>query len=180
MAAAIIATPTTRRPRRLPPSLVAVQTPAQPDLAAHERAVIDAALSIIEHHWKNRGGAIFDQPQRVKDFMRLQLGHLEHEVFGVMFLDTQMQLIAFEHMFRGTLAYTSVHPREIVKRALALNAGAVILAHNHPSGTCEPSRADELVTQGVSAALQLVGVRVVDHLVVGCCSILSFAERGLL
>ena len=190
MAAAIIATPSTRKRRppvqtfaREAPAMAMVSNDAAPSLcslADHERAVIDAALAIIAHHWKSRGGAIFDQPQRVKDFMRLQLGHLEHEVFGVMFLDTQLQLIAFEHMFRGTLADTSVHPREIVKRALLLNAAAVCLVHNHPSGSIEPSRADELVTEGVRAALQLVDVRVVDHLVVGCRSVFSFAERGLL
>jgi DNA repair protein RadC len=98
----------------------------------------------------------------------------------VLFLDTGHRLLGFEVMFHGTLAQTSVHPREIVKRALALNAAAVVLAHNHPSGAAEPSRADELVTQGVRAALQLVDVRVLDHLVVGAGTVLSFAERGLL
>ena len=98
----------------------------------------------------------------------------------MLFLDSRQRLLAFEVLFRGTLAHTSVHPREIVKRALALNAAAVVLAHNHPSGVAEPSRADELVTQAVRAALQLVDVRVVDHLVVGAVSVLSFAERGLL
>jgi len=98
----------------------------------------------------------------------------------VLFLDSQHRLLAFEVMFHGTLAHTSVHPREIVKRALALNAAAVVLAHNHPSGVAEPSRADELVTHSVRAALQLVDVRVLDHLVVGAGAVLSFAERGLM
>lgn len=188
MAAAIIATPSARKPRRPPVQTPAREAPARRshdataglcDLADHERAVIDAALAIIGHHLRARG-ALIDSPQKVKDYLRLQLGHLEHEVFSVMFLDSQNRMITCEQMFRGTLAHTSVHPREIVKRALALNAGAVVLAHNHTSGAAEPSRADELVTQAVKAALQLVDVRVLDHVVVGSGQALSFAERGLL
>ena len=101
-------------------------------------------------------------------------------MFAVLFLDSQHRLLAFEILFRGSLTHTSVHPREVVKRALALNAGAVVLAHNHPSGVAEPSRADELLTQNLRASLALVDVRVLDHLVVGAASVLSFAERGLL
>jgi DNA repair protein RadC len=101
-------------------------------------------------------------------------------VFAVLFLDSQHRLIVLEPMFRGTLTQTSVYPREVVKRALALNAGAVILAHNHPSGAAEPSRADEYLTQTLKAALALVDVRVLDHLVVGRGRVTSFAERGLL
>lgn len=181
MASTIIATPPTRRPRRQAPAVATqVQAAAPVGLARHERAVIDAALLIIDAHLRARGGVAFDSPTTTKDFWRLQLGGLEHEVFAVMFLDSQHRLIEFEKMFRGTLAQTSVHPREIVKRALALNAAAVVLGHNHPSGTCEPSRADELVTHGVRAALQLVDIRVLDHMVVGSNHVLSFAERGLL
>ena len=102
------------------------------------------------------------------------------EYKAVIFLDTQQRLIAFEEMFRGTLAQTSVYPREVVKRALALNAAAVVLAHNHPSGVAEPSRADEALTQALRAALALVDVRVLDHFVVAPGSVVSFAERGLL
>ena len=98
----------------------------------------------------------------------------------MMFLDVQNQLLRFEEMFRGTLSQTSVYPREVVKRALALHASAVILAHNHPSGTAEPSRADEFLTQTLKQALQLIDVRVIDHLVVGGDQAISFAERGLL
>jgi len=101
-------------------------------------------------------------------------------VFAVLFLDTQHRLIAFEEMFRGTLSQTSVYPREVIQRALALNAGAVLLAHNHPSGVAEPSRADEFLTQQLQSALALVDVRVLDHLVVAREGITSFAERGLL
>jgi DNA repair protein RadC len=100
-------------------------------------------------------------------------------VFGVLFLDGQHRLLRLEEMFHGTLTQTSVYPREVVKRALALNAGAVILAHNHPSGVAEPSRADEYLTQTLKTALQLVDVRVLDHLVVGRGQVVSMAERGL-
>jgi DNA repair protein RadC len=123
---------------------------------------------------------LFDAPQRVREYLRLQLAHLPHEVFAVLFLDHQHRLLAMEELFRGTLAQTSVYPREVVKRALALNAAAVVLAHNHPSGVAEPSRADECLTQSLKAALALVDVRVLDHFVVGAADVVSFAERGLL
>ncbi|WP_162910183.1 RadC family protein [Azohydromonas sediminis] len=123
---------------------------------------------------------VFDAPQRVKDYLRLQLAHLPHEVFAVLFLDHQHRLLAMEELFRGTLSHTSVYPREVVKRALALNAGAVVLAHNHPSGVAEPSRADEFLTQSLKGALALVDVRVLDHFVVGAADVVSFAERGLI
>ncbi|MFO1288281.1 MAG: DNA repair protein RadC [Rubrivivax sp.] len=123
---------------------------------------------------------IFEAPARVKDYVALQLGGLEREVFAVMFLDGQHRLAAFEHLFQGTVNQTSVHPREVVRRAIELNAAAVVLAHNHPSGVAEPSRADEFVTQSLKAALQLVEVRVLDHLVVGRGQVVSFAERGML
>jgi DNA repair protein RadC len=105
---------------------------------------------------------------------------LPHEEFAVLFLDAQHRLIEMRTLFRGTLAQTSVYPREVVKAALACNAGAVVLAHNHPSGLAEPSRADELLTQSLKSALQLVDVRVLDHLVVGQGQVVSFAERGLI
>ena len=125
-------------------------------------------------------GPVFDSPQRVRDYLRMQLGHLGHEVFAVLFLDAQHRLLQLEEMFRGTLTQTSVYPREIVKRAIELHASAVILAHNHPSGVAEPSRADEFLTQTLKSALQLVDVRVLDHLVVGRTEVVSFTERGLL
>jgi DNA repair protein RadC len=124
--------------------------------------------------------AVFDNPKAVKDYVGLHLGGRGNEVFCVLFLDSQHRLLALEDLFQGTLAHTSVHPREVVKRALALNAGAVILAHNHPSGLAEPSRADEFLTQTLKSALALVDVRVLDHLVVGRGVVTSFAERGLL
>lgn len=123
---------------------------------------------------------MMDSPSKVKDYASLHLSGLEHEVFAVMFLDNHHRLIEIVTMFRGTLTQTSVYPREVVKAALARNASAVILAHNHPSGLPEPSRADEYLTQTLKAALSLVDVRVLDHIIVGTGRTCSFAERGLL
>jgi len=123
---------------------------------------------------------VFDSPQRVKDYVSLQLAGRSQEVFAVLFLDAQHRLLRLEEMFQGTLNQTSVYPREVLKRALALNAAAVVLAHNHPSGVAEPSRADEYLTQTLKTALQVVDVRVLDHIVVGTGSAVSMAERGLL
>ena len=123
---------------------------------------------------------LFDTPQRVKDYLALQLGGRSQEVFAVLFLDAQHRLLRLEEMFQGTLNQTSVYPREVVKRALALNAAAVVLAHNHPSGVAEPSRADEYLTQTLISALKLVDVRVLDHIVVGLGQVVSMAERGKL
>ena len=120
-------------------------------------------------------------PAAVRDWLRLRLAPLRHEVFLALWLDAQNRLIADEELFRGTLTQTSVYPREVVKQALANNAAAVILAHNHPSGVAEPSHADELLTRTLKQALALVDVRLVDHFIVaGNATPLSFAERGLL
>ena len=127
-----------------------------------------------------RRGALFDSPSVVKDYLLMRLAPLEHEVFCVAFLDAQHRLLAFREMFRGTLAQTSVYPREVVKEALILNSAAVVLAHNHPSGHVQPSRADEFLTQSLKTSLALVDVRVLDHVIVGGDATLSFAERGLL
>lgn len=116
----------------------------------------------------------------MRDYLRIMLAQREHEVFMVLFLDAQNRVIAPEEMFRGTLTQTSVYPREVVKRALSLNAAAVILAHNHPSGVAEPSRADEFLTQSLRSALALVDIRVLDHIVIAGSNATSFAERGLL
>ena len=123
---------------------------------------------------------VLDSPQAVRDYLRVTLARLEHEVFMAVFLDAQHRVIAAEELFRGTLTQTSVYPREVVKRALANNAAAVIFAHNHPSGIPEPSRSDELLTQALREALSLVDVRVLDHFIVGGNGVVSFAERGLL
>lgn len=128
-----------------------------------------------------RGRDLLGTPQAVRDWLRLKLAALPYEVFGALWLDSQNRLVDYDELFRGTLTQTSVYPREVVKQALARNAGAVILVHNHPSGIAEPSRADELLTRSLREALALVDVRVVDHFVVaGNTAPLSFAERGLL
>ncbi len=149
-----------------------------PAKRAEIAAVLEIARRVLAQQLAARPS--FEQPQAVKDYLCLQLAALDHEVFAAMFLDTRQQLLRFEVLFRGTLTHTAVHPREVVKRALALNAGAVVLAHNHPSGAAEPSRADELITQALRQALQLVDVKVIDHVIVGRAGTVSFAERGLL
>ena len=120
-------------------------------------------------------------PGAVRDYLRLHLAGLGHEVFFALWLDAQNRLIAAEELFRGTLTQTSVYPREVVKKALQHNAAAVVLAHNHPSGVSEPSSADEFLTRELKQALALVDVRVLDHFIVaGQSQPLSFAERGLI
>jgi DNA repair protein RadC len=151
-------------------------------LGPAKRAELAAVLEIARRALAQQLAArpVFDAPAKVKQYVCLQLAALAHEVFCVLFLDSQHRLIRLEEMFRGTLSQTSVYPREIARRALELHAAAVILAHNHPSGASEPSRADELLTQQLQKALQLVDVRVLDHLVVAGPNVVSFAERGLL
>jgi DNA repair protein RadC len=125
-------------------------------------------------------GDALNSPRAVRDYLRLLLGGRQQEVFLALFLDTQHRVIASEELFHGTLSQTSVYPREVVKRALAHNAAAVILAHNHPSGVAEPSQADQLLTAALKQALGLVDVRVLDHFVVAGGQTLSFAEKGLI
>lgn len=127
-----------------------------------------------------RSREVFGSPDAVKNYLQLHLARKPQEEFAVMFLDAQNRLIELRIMFRGTLAQTSVYPREVVVEALRLKAAAVLLAHNHPSGTVQPSRADEALTQTIKAALTLVDVRVLDHIIVAPGQALSMAERGLL
>lgn len=141
-------------------------------------AVLELARRALAEQLRER--AVFSSPDAVKQYLQLHLARQPHEVFGVMFLDAQNRLIALETLFRGTLTQTSVYPREIVIRALQHQAASVVLAHNHPSGTVQPSRADEALTQTLKAALALVDVRVLDHVVVAPGASLSMAERGLL
>lgn len=119
-------------------------------------------------------------PAVVRDFLRVRLGALEREVSAVLMLDCRNAVIEYVELFRGTVSQTSVYPREVVKESLARNAAGVILVHNQPSGSPEPSKADEFLTQTLKAALGLVDVRVLDHLVVTSTCVVSFAERGLL
>jgi DNA repair protein RadC len=127
-----------------------------------------------------RAREVFASPGAVKHYLQLHLAMRDHEVFAVLFLDVQNRLVAMEELFRGTLTQTSVYPREVVLRALHHQCAAVVLAHNHPSGSVQPSRADEALTQTLKAALALVDVRVLDHVIVGAGDTLSMAERGLL
>ena len=125
-------------------------------------------------------GEVFDSPDAVKHYLQLHLAYKGHEVFAVLFLDSQHRLLALEEMFRGTLTQTSVYPREVVLRALHHQAAAVVLSHNHPSGNVQPSRADEALTQTLKTTLALIDVRVLDHVIVAPGQALSMAEKGLL
>ncbi len=140
--------------------------------------VLKAARQVIGR--RVRRGTSLTSPQAVRDYLRTKLAELPHEVFVTLLLDAQHRLVQYIELFRGTLSQTSVYPREVVKAALAHNAAAMILAHNHPSGVAEPSRADELLTQALKQALALVDVRVLDHVIVAGAETVSFAERGLL
>ena len=145
---------------------------------AQLQAVIEMSRRALTEQMVARSA--LSSPRAVRDYLSLTLGANQHEAFIVLFLDAQHKLIAAEEMFRGTLTQTSVYPREIVKRALAHNAGAVVFAHNHPSGVAEPSQADRMLTESLKSALSLVDVAVLDHLIIAGRSTLSFAERGLL
>ncbi|HPT48813.1 MAG TPA: DNA repair protein RadC [Accumulibacter sp.] len=146
---------------------------------AQLQAVLEMARRALGEEM--RQGHVFSSPGAVRDYLRLHLAGLPHEVFFALWLDAQNRLIAAEELFRGTLTQTSVYPREVVKRALWHNAAAVVLAHNHPSGVAEPSQADQVLTSELKRILTLIEVRVLDHFIVAAQSLpLSFAERGLL
>jgi DNA repair protein RadC len=140
-------------------------------------AVLELARRALAQQLQVR--PLFDSPKAVREYLQLQLGARTHEVFAVLFLDSQNRLIGLEELFRGTLTQTSVYPREVVLRALHHNAAALVLAHNHPSGAAQPSRADESLTQTLKAALALVDVRVLDHFIVTREQAVSMAEMGL-
>jgi DNA repair protein RadC len=141
-------------------------------------AVFELARRALGQRLKEREA--FQTPDAVKQYLQLQLAHKNHEVFAVLFLDSQNRMLAMEELFRGTLSQTSVYPREVVMRALHHQAAAVVLSHNHPSGSVQPSRADEHLTQTLKASLALVDVRVLDHIIVGQGQALSMAEAGLM
>ncbi len=155
----------------------------QPGQYEVSRPITDAeilamARRLIERRFAR--GRSLTSPDAARDLLLHTLAPLDHELFCALFLDNRHRVLAFEQLFRGTLDGASVHPREVVKCALALNAGAVIFAHNHPSGHPEPSQADRRITEQLREALKLVEVRVLDHFIVGGTEIVSFAERGLL
>jgi len=147
--------------------------------AAQLKASFELARRALTEEMEQRDN--FSSPGAVRDWLRLKLGHRPQEIFMALWLDAQNRLLFSEVLFTGTLTQTSVYPREVVKQALARNAAAVILAHNHPSGIAEPSSADEMLTRNLRQALALVDVQLLDHFIVaGNAQPLSFAERGLL
>ncbi len=145
-------------------------------------AELQAALEIVRRHHleKLQTGPMLGSPRAARDYLVARLRDLEHEVFCCLYLDSRHRLTRCEELFRGTVDGASVHPREVVKQALARNATAVILAHNHPSGIAEPSQADEIITTRLRDALALVEIRLLDHLIVGDGQCTSLAEKGLI
>lgn len=143
---------------------------------------LQAALEVARRHYQEvlRARPVLDAPRHTAEFLVAQLRDRPYEVFCCLHLDSRHRLIALDELFRGTIDGASVHPREVVRQALARNAAAVILAHNHPSGIAEASQADELITRRLRDALALMDIRVLDHVIVGDGACLSFAERGLL
>jgi DNA repair protein RadC len=139
---------------------------------------VDAARRALAHRF--RPGRSLRSPQLVEDYLRVALGSREYEVFCLICLDARYRLLGMIELFRGTVNAAQVHPREVVKESLRLNATAVILAHNHPSGIAEPSEADQLITRHLKSALAVVDIQVLDHLVVSAHEVVSFARRGLL
>jgi len=152
--------------------------PRPSDFSVSEQGVIEQALGILKRRLLE--GEAFTAPQAVKDFCQLQIANELDEYFCVLYLNSQHRLIAFERLFRGTVDAASVYPRVVVRRALELNAAAVILTHNHPSGETEPSTADLRITERLKTALDVVDVRVLDHVIVGVGGATSFAELGKL
>ncbi len=152
------------------------------DLPADIRVRLTASRELVRR-WmleELRHGPVLGDPRAVRDYLRVHYAGHEREVFMCLFLDNRHKLISAEEMFQGTIDGASVHPREVVKRALSLNAAAVILAHNHPSGIADPSQADELITSRLRDALAIVDIRCLDHLIVGGATVTSLAERGLI
>lgn len=143
-----------------------------------EEEILTAAEEIVERRFRREAHIV--STESAKQFLIAKLATREHELFGCLFLDPRHRVIAWEVLFRGTIDACSVHPREVVKRALHNNCAAVICAHQHPSGAPEPSRADEQITQRLKDALALVDVRLIDHIVVGGLGTVSFAEKGRL
>ncbi len=148
-----------------------------PAKRAELMAVLELARRALAQQLRER--TVLNAPDAIKAYVQLHLANRSHEVFAVLFLDAQLRLLVMEEMFRGSLTQTSVYPREVAVRALHHQANAVVLAHNHPSGSTEPSRADTALTQTLKSALGLLDVRVLDHIIVSQGQTLSMAERGL-
>lgn len=157
-----------------------LSAPPTPESLLARRLSVARELLLRDLREQMHRGPVMTSPQILRDWLRLYCAGLEHEVFLVLYLDANHRLIEPQELFRGTLTQTSVYPRELVKGALARNAAALAVAHNHPSGQAEPSRADEFLTQTLKSTLSLVDVRIIDHLVVAGDQVVSFAERGLI
>jgi DNA repair protein RadC len=154
----------------------------RPGLGEAKYALLQAVLEMGRRHLFQalEQGEELSSPRAVRHYLTARLRHQDRELFCCLFLDNRHRVIRCEDLFQGTIDGASVYPREVVKRALALGAAAVIFAHNHPSGVAEPSSADQRLTQRLQRALELVDIRVLDHMVVGEAEVVSFAERGLL
>lgn len=147
-------------------------------LSDDDAIIVRQASEILKRYLVSDRTVLTD-PMATRQYLQLQVSHLEHEVFGVIFTDTRHRIIDDQIMFRGTIDGAAVYPREIVKEALRLNASALLLYHNHPSGTAEPSRADRDITERITRAVALLDMRVLDHLIVASETAVSMAERGL-
>ena len=154
-------------------------SPRVVEMSPSEQRTIRRALNLLAKQLREPGIA-FTSTHVTRDWLRLHLTGLEREVFIVLWLDNQNRLLAQETLFTGTINSTTVHPRELVKSAMKHNAASAVLAHNHPSQLAEPSQTDRQITDRIKTALELVDVRVLDHMVVGGLDIVSFAERGWL
>lgn len=153
-----------------------------PGIGSAKYAQLQACIELTERfllHDLDRGETLLN-PAKTRRFLKSRLRGYQQEVFACLFLDNQHRVIKFEELFKGTIDGASVYPREVVKKALALNAAAVILAHNHPSGLAEPSQADLRITEKLKSALLLVDIRVLDHMIIGDGEVMSFAESGIL
>jgi len=143
-----------------------------------KQSVITLAMKVLSI--KHRAGRVLSKPDETRDFLRLRLADYRNEVFGCLFLDNRHRIIVVRELFQGTIDGASVHPRVVVQQAMEVNAAALVIYHNHPSGVAEPSNADEAITRRLKDALALVDVRVLDHFVVSAGESVSFAERGLI
>ena len=160
----------------------AAKLATEPGIGDSRSALLRALPELARRYFEESlpVGEAIRSPADTHVFLQAKIGHLQHEMFCCLFLDNRHRVLRFDPMFRGTIDGTSVYPREVVKEALAINAAAVILAHNHPSGVAEPSQADERITRRLKSALELVDIRLLDHLIIGDGRATSLASRGLL
>jgi len=146
----------------------------------HQNRIIAEALEYLAHRMLRADDVHITSPDALRNYLKLKLARLEHEVFFVIFMTNRHRVIAFEELFRGTIDGAAVHPREVIKRVLHHNAAAVIVAHNHPSGVPAPSHADRAITDRLRSSLELIDVRLIDHIIIGDGNPFSFAEAGLI